>query len=790
MINNQEIIKQNLNKFNSLREYLEKKDHNNNAHSASCNCKSCCQTPADHQDNENHDEGSHFYPIAKEETLISEEQSTNISSIPLNDVLKLHSNPDANHTIYLDFDGFYSSSSNWEYGEPLKLKPYYGNTLTNSNKIEIQRIWQQVAEDFAPFNINVTTEEPDVEDLIKTDGNDQRWGVRVAFTYNKNLVTGKSISRAGGGGTGFYNSFNWDSDEPVLVFNRGEYTGSITASHEVGHSLYVYHDGDSNSNYYPGHGTGDTSWGAIMGAPYKGSNELVTQWSKGEYDDASQTQDDLAQITSTTNGFGYRDDDYGNKKNSAFSLTQASNSFKLFGIIEKNTDVDVYSFSTEQGNVILNIDPSSRVYISDGNGDYTTQYLESRGANLDIGATIYDSNGKFIAESSPEDSLSASFNLNLDAGTYYVQVDGVGTGNPFSSKPTGYTDYGSLGQYMIQGTVAGAGNNNTPVPDNVAITALDHIQSEGAQGQTTSYSFQVNRTGDISGLSSVNYSVMSGVVSGDDFVGRTLPSGVVNFSANQTSKKITIKVKGDALVENDEVFTVQIDSDNPNTTITQSTAQSTIANDDVVNNDPQSQKFYAQGEQRMFGSIYSGSFNSTLADDNNYEVIKEALSGGYSVLKHEWTFNVTDAQSFSVDGYIQKDRDGDQLKFEYSTNNGALWQELGVLTNTNSNDPLLSVNLNQEISGSVIVRALDTDRNKGNRSLSRFAIDQMFFSSQTASANAPSLDNGLISFGTSSKLSTPYFAPDSDIIIRPSNNQFDRDSISRNGSISSSIINY
>ena len=42
-------------------------------------------------------------------------------------------------------------------------------------------IWRSVAEDFAPFNVDVTTEDPGVEALRKFGTGDTQWGVRVVI---------------------------------------------------------------------------------------------------------------------------------------------------------------------------------------------------------------------------------------------------------------------------------------------------------------------------------------------------------------------------------------------------------------------------------------------------------------------------------------------------------------------------------------------------------------------------------------------------------------------------------
>jgi ribosome modulation factor len=168
-----------------------------------------------------------------------------------------------------------------------------------------------------------------------------------------------------------------------------------------------------------------------------GYYQNLSQWSKGEYASANNTQDDL-QIITTQNGFGYRTDDTGNTIATAKALTVSGTFVSGNGIIERNTDVDFYSFTTGVGAISLTVNPFSR------------------GPNLDVLAELYNSAGTLIASSNPTDLLSANITANVAAGAYYLKIDGVGKGNPLT---TGYTDYGSLGQYSISGSVSSPGQD-------------------------------------------------------------------------------------------------------------------------------------------------------------------------------------------------------------------------------------------------------------------------------------------------------------------------------------------
>lgn len=395
---------------------------------------------------------------------------------PLENTFNLHSLPGATKSIYLDFNGQTVTGTLWNDevgGEAFTLAAYSFEGDTNSfthNELErIQNIWARVAEDFAPFEVNVTTQEPPLEDLRNTGGTDDRWGVRV-------IIGGTFAPHAEHGGIAQFGSFSWDSDTPALVFedsmNDGDEKFTAEAiSHEVGHTLGVMHDGRINplEEYYEGHGTGPTSWGSIMGVGYY---TTLTQWSRGEYASASNFEDDLEIIT-TQNGFGYRQDDFGDSDLEAFKLTGTEQgaivTLSQQGLIERNTDVDFFRIDAGDGQINLLI----------SGGPVAT--------NLDILAELYDSDGNLVAMSNPLDDVTAQIIFTTTIGNYYLKIDGVGLGNP---QTVGYTDYGSLGQYVISGTIP----NPTVIKDQSLPSVDEYTPAGTSLGFLTTFDPITGRT--------------------------------------------------------------------------------------------------------------------------------------------------------------------------------------------------------------------------------------------------------------------------------------------------------
>ncbi len=361
------------------------------------------------------------------------------------DVGTLSSKPDSFYTIYLDFDGHVTSGTTWNsrYNEGADIvSPRFaldGNaektSFSASEKAAIYDIWLRVAEDFMPFDVNVTTVEPSSESFAA--GRSQRVviGGRSSDWYGSSVL-----------GISYRNSFSRSGDIPNFVFSGSigyDVSGiAVTVSHEVGHTLGLGHKGKGKRTYF----SGLNGWGPIMGNP---TSMELTQWSKGEYADATDTTDELLTIT-TKNGFGFRDDDYADTLDGAASLTITDGVGEIAGIIERNTDVDCFVFESDGSALDFYVGGISWV------------------TNLDVLVKVYSEDRELIQTYDPSDRLDVEFVFTEAAGTYFLTVEGTGceTGSPGI-----YSDYGSLGSYTVR-----AGS-----PNRLVVTTIeDSFDSDGA----------------------------------------------------------------------------------------------------------------------------------------------------------------------------------------------------------------------------------------------------------------------------------------------------------------------
>jgi PKD repeat protein len=376
--------------------------------------------------------------------------TTMLKAPPLTDVFKLHSNPGASKVIYIDFNGQLIQNSAWsstDINAPAYDLSGDPAVFDDNERVNIYSIWARVTEDYLPFDVDITTEEPTAAALAKTSSTDNNYGTRVVVTKAGTI----SCNCGGVAYVGIVNYINAQAYQPAWVFqqslaNNEKYIAEAI-SHEAGHTLGLFHDGNNTTGYYLGHGTGVTSWAPIMGAGYY---KNVTQWSAGVYPNANNQQDDLAIFAAS--GFPARKDDYGNtiatSGTPAITAAGTINNLHAFGIIETNTDKDMFVIKTG-GQINLAIAPAII------------------GANLDISALLTDAQGKVVATSNPVDLLTANINATVAPGTYYLTIAGAGRA-AITSNP-GYPAYASLGQYEITGTVTGI----PPIPPVAGISVFN-----------------------------------------------------------------------------------------------------------------------------------------------------------------------------------------------------------------------------------------------------------------------------------------------------------------------------
>lgn len=368
----------------------------------------------------------------------------------------LSSYPTATATLYLDFDGHDVNSSMWNYGTPFSCLPA---AMTDA---QITEAFNRVAEDFRPFNINVTT------DLAKFLAAPFAQRMRV-------IVTPTSAWYAGVAGIAYVTSFTWGDDTPAFVFSDrlGNDAKKVAEaiSHESGHTLGLYHQSSWSgsctlvSAYHSGVGTGETSWGPIMGNV---ASRNTTQWNFGATPNGcNYTQDNLKVITAN-NGFGYRPDDHADLYTNASIINLASGLFSKEGVISTTNDQDYFRIDvSENGKLKLNAKPYS-------------VGANNSGANLDIKLILQDGKGAVLGTYEYSDSLHAKIDTSLNAGTYYLIIDGTGNVNS-------QNDYGSLGAYTIEGNFAGntVTTSTTTVTTTTSGTSTTNLSTATITGTKT-----------------------------------------------------------------------------------------------------------------------------------------------------------------------------------------------------------------------------------------------------------------------------------------------------------------
>ncbi|MHC4404509.1 MAG: golvesin C-terminal-like domain-containing protein, partial [Planctomycetota bacterium] len=422
--------------------------------------------------------------------------------LPLSAIPLLDSLPGADASLYLDFDGHFDAQ--WG-GYSNVTTPAFDqdgdpNTFSDGELATITRIWEYVAEDYAPFHLNVTTVEPG--SFANGDA------LRVAI--------GGSGGWTGGtyGGVAYVNSFTNSITNTVYVFENNLANGNArytaeASSHEAGHGFGLRHqslydaNGSKVQEYYVGPGDGR--------APIMGESNYATRgiWWYGTSTSASTYQDDMALLARSANGFGYRADDHGDTAGTATPLAALDGQLSGQGLISTTDDLDVFSFQTGSGQIIVSVDVPA--YVN----------------NLDARLELRDASGNLVAEAAPTGSFGASITTTVGQGSYQLVAASNG-------------GYGDVGQYTVSGTIVPTGDSAE-----LLLVSLNPAAISENGGTATG---TVTRSGDMSGALTVG-------LSSSDVTAATVPLEVT-IPAGQASATFSIDAVDDQAADGTQTTTI------------------------------------------------------------------------------------------------------------------------------------------------------------------------------------------------------------------------------------------
>lgn len=439
-------------------------------------------------------------------------------------VVSLHSRPGAKKTIYLDFSGYIddykANVASMRYNITAKSSlPYletpafvfagrFANKKTNEIKTRttdlvetyplnfaVYDIWRMVAEDFMMFDVDVTTEEPDYDGLVKSSADDDTYGKRVIFDYAPN---GKWYT--GAGGVSGLGAFGFRADRPAYIFGNGSRQNlAAQATHETSHTCGLAHDGGqmylegyqtyqggewidipagfSPSEYYTGLEIADgCKWYPVMGGVpsaiyYSGydydAGDFFNQFSNGNYDGATNKgDDDLAVMLGLKPG-----DREANNKNTIIDFPSALYPNGKDNYATRNLSLakdDAGDTIAEAKRLVANGETSLSItgvigkhiegteVVDDvdvfavavtGAGTITAKVIpgyldEIEGASLDAKVELLSASGDVLSEGVKDGSADfreAEVSFECEAkGKYFIRISGTNHPIPLKVAPEGY----------------------------------------------------------------------------------------------------------------------------------------------------------------------------------------------------------------------------------------------------------------------------------------------------------------------------------------------------------------
>ena len=246
------------------------------------------------------------------------------------------------YTLFLDFDGatVYSRSGDFWLGSTSVNVPAYNLASlgwAGREQESVQYIMDFVAEDYAAYNVTITTIQPASGEYTTIYvGGDNSWfqpnsGVIGVATYD---IGNRDPSNYGFAFTeelGIYYSYCGGS-----LQNFSEYVANLI-THEAGHTFGTNHVDDPSTTMNP----------------YLALYPRRTMFGEGPVPNSSQYQDTQSQLGGNL-GYAHGPDDYGDGPGSATAISEST---IVAGLLERRDDVDAFTFTAAiSGTVTLDID--------------------------------------------------------------------------------------------------------------------------------------------------------------------------------------------------------------------------------------------------------------------------------------------------------------------------------------------------------------------------------------------------------------------------------------------------
>ena len=227
---------------------------------------------------------------------------------PLDQTFQLHSKPGSTKTIFLDVDGGTASATGWHASYPATptSQPAWdpsgnGAGFADSELTSIQTIWQAVAEDYAPFDVDVTTADPGAAGIHRSSVLDPTYGSHVLITPSigaHDAICNPLNDGSACGGVAYINVFDavngggWGAGgdgygyrSPPGSSRTSSATRRRTSPRRSRTRSATTSVCGTTATPPQGYDRGHGAWAPIMGVGY---DHPISQWSKGDYAGAEQ----------------------------------------------------------------------------------------------------------------------------------------------------------------------------------------------------------------------------------------------------------------------------------------------------------------------------------------------------------------------------------------------------------------------------------------------------------------------------------------------------------------------